>query len=142
MPIRLLCIDDDRPTQDLLQTLAEDEGWQHLPVLHPDRAFALVDSAAPDVILLDLMLPGVADVGELAARLRAHFGAAPLVILSGRADAAALAERIGATAYLAKPFDVDVLVSTISACVAATGLADRPTESAPLDTAPGEPLAV
>ena len=75
MPIRLLCIDDDRPTQDLLQTLAEDEGWQHLPVLHPDRAFALVDSAAPDVILLDLMLPGVADVGELAARLRAHFGA-------------------------------------------------------------------
>lgn len=61
-----------------------------------------------DVLLLDLMLPGSMDGFEVCARLRADPGTAslPIVVISALddPDARARAERLGATAYYAKPF--------------------------------------
>lgn len=78
-----------------------------------------VDAArksAPDLVILDLMLPGMPGV-EVALKLKqlGVLPGAPLIITTAisDSDAAAIAKSLGATAVLGKPFDITSLINTV-----------------------------
>jgi DNA-binding response OmpR family regulator len=94
-PRVLLVEDDDLVRQSILWTL-EDEG-----------------TGQPDLVLLDIGLPGIDGFG-VADRLRVLYGSqVPVVVLTADGRAAEKARRVGAVAYLHKPFEIDDLIRTV-----------------------------
>lgn len=110
---RILVVDDEAPIRNLVVALLEDDGYivEAAPAA-PDVLERLTDRL-PDLILLDVMMPGM-DGLELLALLRAdpRCSSIPVVIMSAaytRKDAVA-----GADDLLPKPFDLDDLLATVA----------------------------
>ena len=110
----VLVIDDD---PDILQTLAlclSTEGYRVLMASNGQEALELLDKERPACILLDLMMP-VMDGWQFVAELeRRGERKAPLLILSADRAVQGHAARLQADAYLAKPFDLEELLSKVS----------------------------
>jgi len=109
---RILLVDDDPAILRLLDVNFRMEGFDVDAASHGEDALAVVARTTPDVIVLDLMLPGM-DGREILQRLRADPATAevPVIFLTarGRDDVAAgEAER-----YVQKPFDTVDLVATV-----------------------------
>ena len=109
---RILLVDDDPAILRLLDVNFRMEGFDVDATSHGEEALATAAREAPDVIVLDLMLPGM-DGREILRRLRAEPATADVPVLfltaRGRDDAAAgEAER-----YIQKPFDTEDLVATV-----------------------------
>jgi DNA-binding response OmpR family regulator len=109
---RILLVDDDPAILRLLDVNFRMEGFDVEAVSHGEDALAAVSRDVPDVVVLDLMLPGM-DGREILRRLRDDpaTAAVPVLFLTarGRDDAAAgEAER-----YVQKPFDTVDLVATV-----------------------------
>jgi DNA-binding response OmpR family regulator len=119
---RLLVVDDEPEITSLVEEHFGSLGWD-VDVAH-DGAPALVQAAArrPDVVLLDVTMPGVSG-DEVLDRLRAIDRTVPIVMLTGNADeelARAFLRR-GAFDYVAKPFQLGQLESVVSAALAFGG---------------------
>lgn len=112
----ILIVDDDsRVTSALRRTLAY-EGYQISTAVGGEEALALVRSCIPDLVILDLMLPGI-DGLEVCRRLRAAGDAVAILMLTARD---AIADRvvgleIGADDYLVKPFASEELLARVKA---------------------------
>ena len=116
-----IAILDDEP--DITQLIANYLGLQGYRVsqLHEGRALMeLMHSATPDLVLLDLGLPGE-DGFAIARRLREHWKCG-LVIVTGRGDAVdkVVGLEIGADDYVTKPFDLRELLARIKAVLRRT----------------------
>jgi CheY-like chemotaxis protein len=111
---RLVLVVDDDP--DILQTLAlclSTEGYRVVMASNGQEALEALTREAPACILLDLMMP-VMDGWQFCAELDARGGRkAPLLILSADRAVQGHATRLGADAYLAKPFDLDDLLGKV-----------------------------
>ena len=110
----VLVVDDEEQNRDLLRDLVEEQGHQVTEADHGEQALASVKKAPPDVILLDVMMPGM-DGYEVCRRLKADPETAPIPILL----VTALKERserligieAGANDFISKPVDnQDVLL--------------------------------
>jgi CheY-like chemotaxis protein len=114
----ILVADDEGEICDLLATLLADEGYRTATASDGIRALDLARHEQPDLILMDLSMPRLDAVGFCEA-YRSEGGAAPIVLTSaGQRDAGAEAARAcGAVAFLAKPFDIDHVLTIISACL-------------------------
>ncbi|MGI8826554.1 MAG: response regulator [Chloroflexota bacterium] len=110
---RVLAVEDERDVAELVEDVLELEG---IEVRLASGESALADAIAfhPDVVLLDLMMPGV-DGFEVARRLRgnAETRILPIVVMTAMHDPATRAREAGAKHFLAKPFDINVLVRTV-----------------------------
>ena len=112
--MRILVVEDDRRMAALLRQGLTEEG--HAVTIAADGRTALAMAAAAqfDLILLDVMLPGLNGF-EVARTLRAQGNATPILMLTAR-DAAADIVRgldLGADDYLTKPFSFDVLFARV-----------------------------
>src|SRR5919202_6517047 len=107
MARRVLLIEDDSGMAKMLGDVLGDEGYvvSHAPTAA--RALSLVESAPPDLILLDLHLPDL-DGLELCATLKAFHGDVPIVICSGadRERDLVAGLDLGADDFLRKPFSL------------------------------------
>ena len=112
---RVLIVEDDRSLAKVLTDNLTFDGYQVTRAADRDAALASVRSAPPDLILLDLMIPG-ADGFDLCAQLRGQVRT-PIIILSARAQKADKLQGLdlGADDYLTKPFDLDELLARIRA---------------------------
>ena len=112
---RVLIVEDDHSLARILSDNLTFDGYQVDWVADRDAAMASVRSAPPDLILLDLMLPG-GDGFDLCTQLRQH-GRTPIIILSARAQKTDKLRGLdlGADDYLTKPFDLDELLARIRA---------------------------
>jgi CheY-like chemotaxis protein len=111
-PRVLLVEDDEFVRQTILWTL-EDEGIGAMAATDGQEAIGRLEATKPDLVLLDIGLPVVDGFG-VADRLRALYGAAlPVVVLTADGRAAEKARRVGAVAYLHKPFEIHDLVRTV-----------------------------
>jgi two-component system, OmpR family, response regulator MprA len=115
-PERVLLVDDDPPLLRMLQRTLAAEGFEVTAA--PDGAAALVatERSAPDVIVLDVAMPGL-DGLAVCRRLRAKGLATPILMLTARD---AVSDRVagleaGADDYLIKPFASEELVARIRA---------------------------
>ncbi len=109
----ILVIDDDPHVRQIIQGTLEEEGFVVETATDGQQGLERAMSTPPSLILLDIYLP-VLDGLEVAERLRALTGARPPIILITANDRPQeQAQRVGATAYLRKPFELDALVSLV-----------------------------
>ena len=105
----LAIVDDDQPFAQYLQTLLKSRGYDTNTYQSGDSLLvALREGALPDVILLDVLMPGL-DGLETLRQIRLAHPAAQVVMLSGGQTPATIVEavRLGATDYVVKPGDPD-----------------------------------
>lgn len=121
--LRILVVDDDRSTRTLLRRLLSTEGYAVDEA--PDGPAALVQVAArpPDLLLLDIMMPGQDGLDVLQA-LRRNSDV-PVILLSAKDDEAdrVLGFRFGADDYVVKPFSSAELAARIAAVLRRAGAA-------------------
>jgi DNA-binding response OmpR family regulator len=109
----VLVVDDDPAVLRMICRALQDEGLRVIAAANGRLAVERARLQAPDLVVLDMSLPllGGADV---AAELRATFGAGlPILLITADGRPAEKARRLGAYAYLSKPFDVDEFVATV-----------------------------
>ncbi|WP_024696755.1 putative bifunctional diguanylate cyclase/phosphodiesterase [Pseudomonas syringae] len=104
----ILIVDDDVHVRDLLEVLLQNQGYETLTAESGEQALAMVDERAPDLILLDIMMPGM-DGYEVASVLKAGKGTAniPIIMLSALDEQGARLSGLeaGAEEYLSKPVE-------------------------------------
>jgi two-component system response regulator MtrA len=113
MAQRILVVDDDTALAEMVGIVLRGDGFE--PVLCPDgaKALAAFRAAKPDLVLLDLMLPG-SDGIEVCRQIRAESGV-PIIMLTAKSDTADVVNGLesGADDYIVKPFDPKELVARI-----------------------------
>jgi DNA-binding response OmpR family regulator len=115
-PAKLLVVEDDADTRQAMMVRLRHEGFEVASAADATSAVAAALREKPDVILLDLGLPGGGGTAVLD-RLRRNtaLAATPVIVVTARADAAAREDALGAgaRAVLTKPVDPPTLVSEI-----------------------------
>ena len=112
----ILLVDDDAPIRRMLERTLRAEGYDVAAVADGGAALAQVERSLPDLIVLDVTMPGM-DGLSVTRRLRTKGLAVPILLLTARD---AVAERVmgldaGADDYLVKPFEVDELTARVRA---------------------------
>ena len=112
-PVQILVVDDEAPIRDLVRGYLLREGWSVHDAEDGPAALAIAAERRPDVIVLDLMLPGVDGV-EVCRRLRT-FSDAYVVMLTAKSEEIdkLVGLAVGADDYLTKPFSPRELVARI-----------------------------
>ena len=119
MPQRLLMIEDDARLAEMVGQYLEQSGFGFMHKGDGASGLAAVQESAPDLVVLDLMLPGM-DGLEVCRRIRALPGAAsatPVLMLTAKGDAMdrIIGLEMGADDYLPKPFEPRELLARIHA---------------------------
>ena len=112
---RVLVVDDDPALAEMLGIVLRSEGFEPSFVAEGDRALEAFREFKPDVVLLDVMLPG-ADGIDVCRQIRAESGT-PIVMLTARSDTidVVLGLESGADDYVVKPFKPKELVARVRA---------------------------
>ncbi len=118
--IRVAAIDDDETILEIYETGLAAEGCEVRTFQDPKKAREFFSSAKPedipDVILMDIMMPGVDGI-SLMGDIRGREAAAhvPIIAVSGLNDAATLNDALlfGAMDYLVKPFEMEALMAKV-----------------------------
>lgn len=115
---KLLVVDDEQTICWGLQRLGEGLGHEVVTASSAEEALELVADQRPDVIVLDVRLPGM-DGLEAIGEFRDRLGDVPIIIMTAYGDlnTAVTAVRNGAFEYLIKPFDLDQVKSAVARAV-------------------------
>ena len=107
-------VDDDPALAEMLGIVLRSEGFLPSFVADGERALNAFREARPDIVLLDLMLPGMSGI-DVARAIRAESGI-PIVMLTAKSDTVdvVLGLESGADDYVSKPFKPKELVARIS----------------------------
>ncbi len=112
----ILAVDDERDITEMLTLLLESEGYRVLTASGGAEALSLLESEKPDLILLDIMMPGV-DGHQVCRAIREHkrFEDVPVVMLTAKNDVVHIAQAVdeGADGFIVKPFEVEQLLRTL-----------------------------
>ncbi len=111
----ILIVEDEVSIQRVARAYLEHEGFQVLEAYSGNEVLELVQQHRPDLVILDLMLPGM-DGMEIAARLRQESEVFILILTARSEEADRVAGlRIGADDYMTKPFSPRELVARVEA---------------------------
>ena len=113
-PIRLLLVDDE---EEFVKTLSERiriRGFDADFAFSGETAMAMLTDSVPDVMILDLKMPGMEGL-EVLRQVKKRYPELPVLILTGHGSERDEAEvrRIGAFDYLQKPVDIDTLIERV-----------------------------
>ncbi|GAB4071974.1 cell wall metabolism DNA-binding response regulator WalR [Barrientosiimonas marina] len=115
MAHKVLVVDDEQPIADILQFNLEKEGYEVVVAYDGDEAIERADEEKPDLILLDIMLPGK-DGNEVCREIR-KTQAMPIIMLTAK-DAEidkVLGLELGADDYVTKPFSNREVIARVKA---------------------------
>jgi len=122
--IRILVVDDDPDIRTLAKRALSQDGHIVLEASTGREALALIDAEAPDLLVLDLLMPeqGGLEVLEIL-RSRPATAALPVVLLTAMDDEASTRAgfELGATDYVTKPFTIPQLAARVRACLTRGG---------------------
>ena len=115
-PVRILLVDDTRTNLAILSDYIHTQGWVTLTASDGETAIQQAQSAHPDLILLDVMLPGI-DGFETCRQLKAHAATAdiPIIFMTALSDSANKIKglKLGAVDYITKPFQQEEVVTRL-----------------------------
>src|SRR3954464_1519520 len=121
-PARVLIVDDERANRQLLQIMLEPEGYDLSLATSGDEALAIVARQPPDLVVLDIMMPGMNGY-VVTSRLKANPATQhiPVLVLSSLDDQNSQAHGAGAGAdgFRAKPVDRRELCQLVKAMLLA-----------------------
>lgn len=114
---KVLVIDDDPATTELLKLILTPHGFEVFPAHSGEEGIRLTRERTPDVIILDLMMPGM-DGWEVCRRLR-DFCQTPILVLSALDTPGHVAAALdaGADDYLVKPASSGLLVARLNVLI-------------------------
>ncbi len=112
---KILIVDDDMHIAELVSLYVEKEGFETKEVHDGREAIQMVSAFQPDLILLDLMLPGM-DGYQVCAEIR-KTSRVPVIMLTAKGETfdKVLGLELGADDYIVKPFDPKELVARVKA---------------------------
>jgi two-component system, OmpR family, response regulator MtrA len=110
---RVLVVDDDAALAEMLSLVLRNEGFEAIWCGHGDRALSAFRDSRPDLVLLDVMLPGQNGV-DVCREIRSE-SMVPIVMLTAKSDTIDVVAGLeaGADDYVAKPFKAKELVARI-----------------------------
>ncbi|MBI4249945.1 MAG: response regulator [Elusimicrobia bacterium] len=114
----ILVVDDERGMREVLKRILEDENHQVLLAEDGESALNLIRELRPDMVLLDVMLPGISGLAVChEVRKNPVLSDIPILMLTGQDDPMTQkkGKGLGADDYLAKPFQVDELLARVAA---------------------------
>ena len=116
MTSTVLLAEDDRAIRDSVVRLLTLEGYQVTAVADGIQALAAIHKESPDVIVLDVMMPGI-DGLAVCGVLRAENDRTPILMLTARVDTSDRVAGLdaGADDYMVKPFEADELLARLRA---------------------------
>ena len=129
---KILIVDDDANIADLIEMYLKKECFETRIEYDGESAIAAYDSFMPDLILLDLMLPGI-DGYEVCREIRKHRNT-PIIMLSAKGEVfdKVLGLELGADDYITKPFDSKEMVARVKAILRRTAVPkDDPVSATP-----------
>ena len=123
---KILIVDDDASLAEMLQLVLRQEGFETVWCATGDAALQVFRDSNPDLVLLDLMLPGINGV-DVCRRIRGESGV-PIVMLTAKSDTGDVVDGLqaGADDYLGKPFHMEELVARIQALLRRAAPAQAP----------------
>ncbi|MGH2468283.1 MAG: response regulator transcription factor [Candidatus Limnocylindrales bacterium] len=118
MAATILIVEDEHPVARGIQYALQQEGYAVSLARDGEQGLEVATTEAPDLIVLDVRLPGI-DGFEVLRRLRAHGVKAPVLMLTARDDEVdkVIGLELGADDYLTKPFSLRELMSRIKALI-------------------------
>lgn len=123
MQYTIMIVEDETDLGRLLARILEDEGYRTVQAFSGTEATLLLERQEPDLILLDLMLPGMSGE-ELLMHIREKMRlSAPVLVLSAKSalgDKVALLKN-GADDYITKPFEPEEVIARVQAALRRTG---------------------
>jgi excisionase family DNA binding protein len=107
----VLVVDDDARIREYVRVNLEMEGYVVREASSADEALQAIEDQAPDLVLLDVVMPGV-DGWQMLQRMQERHGSIPVIMFSGQVDenAAGEATERGARGFIGKPFDPQQLI--------------------------------
>ncbi|MBP5261419.1 MAG: response regulator transcription factor [Clostridiales bacterium] len=130
-PKRVLLVDDDQSIIEVQKMYFEKEGYQVSACMQGDKALAAFESFKPDIIILDLMLPGM-DGNDICREVR-KISDCPIIMLTARTDTLdkIIGLELGADDYVPKPFEPKELLARVKAVLRRTDKKAAPEQQAP-----------
>jgi len=128
----ILVVEDEPQYLRLIRFNLETEGYRVRGAATGEDALALLRERAPDLVILDIMLPGI-DGFEVCQRIR-EVSAVPIIMLTakGAEEDKVKGLQLGADDYVTKPFSAQELLARVQAVLRRTHLVDFPTRGTPL----------
>ncbi len=125
----ILVVDDDWEILKMVGRILELEGYDVITAASGSSALAIFEERRPDLIILDLMLPGL-DGFQILRLIRKH-SEVPIIVLTGRHEVVVLRDAVvlGADDYVRKPFHTAELLARIRAKLRRAGLVVKPSAS-------------
>lgn len=111
----ILVVDDDNVVRDVLRTILEEASYKVTTAGDGAEALRLIDGWRPSAVVTDIVMPGEEGLRLIFEARRSHPDL-PIVAMSGARSGAylCLAEKLGANAILAKPFDPATLLAKVA----------------------------
>jgi two-component system nitrogen regulation response regulator NtrX len=122
----ILVVDDEPSIVQILSGILQDEGFEVITAPDGETALTVVEAELPDLVLLDIALPGL-DGLEVLQQLKEHQPQLPVIMVSayGNVENAVKATRLGAYDFIEKPPHADKIVLTVRNALEMTRLAEE-----------------
>ena len=126
MKTKIMVVDDDPNIRELVRLYLEKEGFEVTCAERGDEAVKLVRASPPNLMLLDVMLPGM-DGWQVCREVR-KISNIPIIMLTAKDETfdKVLGLELGADDYIVKPFDMKELVARIKAVIRRFQVAEAP----------------
>lgn len=111
----VLIVDDESTIIDSLEGILSDDGFEVIHAFNGYEALKKIDSHSPDIVLLDIWMPGMDGIDTLK-EIKQHHPTLPVVMITGHGsiESAVDATKSGAFDFLEKPLSIDKVILTIN----------------------------
>jgi CheY-like chemotaxis protein len=111
---KILVVDDDKSILDVVSIILKDYGYKVIAESNGNETIRKVRKYKPNLILLDILMSGV-DGRNICKRIKTDKSTKniPVIMISAHPNSESSAYESGANAFLAKPFKIDDLISTV-----------------------------
>lgn len=125
---KILVVDDERNIVELIRLYMEKEGFETICAYTGDEALSKFKEENPDLIVLDLMLPGI-DGWQVCREIR-KTSAVPIIMLTAKSETfdKVLGLELGADDYITKPFEAKELLARVKAVLRRSGTSETKTQ--------------